>query len=189
MFPISFESWVPFKTIFHPSLINPLYHPQSLHSQQMSSPLLQRTETIKEKAPQVPCLPTCQHDLHLPSGFSSFLLSRDHTLFSPNTILQSLYRIMSLPTSSEALCYQLLLFPLSFAHLWLLPFSLSLFQSKTRTFSGPHHSGSHLASCSSSTDRLTKREYLPLHLLFCSSPHWHPNFHTSQEDSYEAEDS
>lgn len=35
----------------------------------------------------------------------------------------------------------------------------------------PHHSCSHLASCISSTDGLSKREYLPPRLLFCSCPH------------------
>ena len=47
----------------------------------------------------------------------------------------------------------------------------------------PHHSCSHLAS-----DGLSKREYLLPQLLFCSSPHWQPNFHPSQE-VYKAEDS
>ena len=69
----------------------------------------QRTENIKEKALQFPALPSCQQDLLLPAAFFPSLLSRDTHPFLFKYILQSLYWIMSLPISSEALFYQLLL--------------------------------------------------------------------------------
>lgn len=90
----------------------------------------------------------------------SLLLSspETQTLFFPNTILQSLYWIMPLPTFSENL-FQQWLFPPSI-FLWLFSdsslFKLSLFQPKTRT-SGPHHSFSPNAPCISSTEGLSER--------------------------------
>lgn len=56
---------------FYPSLINSLYHPRCLHSQQISSHLLQGTETIKERTPQLPALPIWQHNLHLHATYFS----------------------------------------------------------------------------------------------------------------------
>lgn len=112
--PIPFKPQMPFKTIFfYPSLIYSLYHPERLHSQQMSSHLLQGTETMKERTPQLPALPIWQHNLHLLSTyFSLHHPTKDTYPFSPNSILQPLYSVMALPTSSETLFYQLFLFPL-----------------------------------------------------------------------------
>lgn len=102
----------------------------------MSSHLLQGTETMKERTPQLPALPIWQHNLHLLSTyFSLHHPTKDTYPFSPNSILQPLYSVMALPTSSETLFYQLFLFPLPSPLFWLLLFALRLFQPKTRIFS------------------------------------------------------
>lgn len=123
----------------------------------MSSPLLQRKETIKKKALQLPALPTCQHHLHLFSAFSSSLLSRDTPFclqipFCNFNIGSCLFPPSLRPDSTNYFFFLCLSLPSDSS------VSSSLFQPKTGSFSEAHNSCSHLASCISSTDRCTSRD-------------------------------
>lgn len=163
--PISFEPWMPFKTIFLPIPHQCPLPPTVCSLTADDSHLLQGTQTIKDRPHSFLFCPlgntTC-FCIQPPLPSTSL---KTHNFFSPSSMLQTLQWHMPLPPSSETLFYQLLLFPLPFPLLWLLPFSLNLFQPKTRTFSGLHHSFSHLVSCISSTDRLIRRGYVLPHLL------------------------